>query len=96
MPAAKTPTEKRPPEGGQGQSSHHVAAWPLYSTAKNETVTSSERHTVLVPWESLAVNLGGGGHRFGNILKSDWVTGSHKTKSPQSLQLWARYRYIAL
>jgi len=37
---------------------------------------------VLVPWESLAVNLGGGGDWVGDILKSDWVTGSHKTKKP--------------
>ena len=67
--------EKRPPEGGQGTLQCHVAAWPLYSTSKNETVTSSERHTVLVPWESLAENLGGGGRWVGDNLTTDWVTG---------------------
>ena len=74
--------EKRPPEGGQRQSTSHVATWPLYSTAKNETATSSERHRVLVSWESLAENLGGGGQRARDKIKSDWVTGSHKTKKP--------------
>jgi len=74
--------KKDPPRGVKGNLQCHVAAWPLYITPKNETVTSNERHRVLVSWESLAENLGGGGHRFGDILESDWVTGSHKTKKP--------------
>jgi hypothetical protein len=36
---------------------------------------------VLVPWESHAENLGGGGQRLRDKLKSDWVTGARK-KAP--------------
>jgi len=43
---------------------------------------------VLVPWESLAENLGGGGHRFGDILKSDWVTGGSQNKKAPSHYNW--------
>ena len=37
---------------------------------------------MLVPWESHAENLGGGGQRARDKIKSDWVTGGHKTKKP--------------
>jgi hypothetical protein len=80
--------EKRPPKGGQRQSTSHVATWPLYITPKNETATSSERHTVLVSWESLAENLGGGGQRSRVKLKSDWVTGGSQNKKAPSHYNW--------
>lgn len=68
MPTAKLQDKKDPPEGGQGNLHSHVAAWPLYSTDKNESVESFVRHTVLLAWESLAENLGGGGDWVGGIL----------------------------
>jgi hypothetical protein len=43
---------------------------------------------VLVSWESLAENLGGGGQRSRVKLKSDWVTGSHKNKKAPSHYNW--------
>lgn len=68
MPTAKLQEKKTPQRGVKANSTNHVAAWPLYSTDKNESVESFVRHTVLLAWESLAENLGGGGDWVGGIL----------------------------